>query len=216
MRFSGIHLSVILLGVPKLLFSILSLKTILLKLLQHLRGANELNSCYIGPYLRKLWLCCILKSLYYQNACTMHILRIREKDLGARGCLTNILQALQNNLAKIHNVENHIFKLKLCTCAQSMALGTRTKFQLEVLIRCTISAIHKFQENIFNRIAHETLVKQASGLWSTTQSHDSLMPVKLLNKVYGTIWVCHKSPKLWKYSLNAKLTFLTFWTILSM
>ena len=33
-------------------------------------------------------------------------------------------------------------------CAQSMALGTHTKFQLEILIRSTISAIHKFRENI--------------------------------------------------------------------
>ena len=63
-----------------------------------------------------------------------------------------ISRALQNNLAKIHNARNHIyvenFKLKLCMCAQSMALGTRTKFQLEILIRSTISAIHKFRENI--------------------------------------------------------------------
>ena len=29
-----------------------------------------------------------------------------------------------------------------------MALGTRTKFQLEILIRSTISAIHKFPEII--------------------------------------------------------------------
>ena len=38
--------------------------------------------------------------------------------------------------------------LAFCTCAQSHALGTRTKFQLEILIRTTISAIRKFQENI--------------------------------------------------------------------
>ena len=36
----------------------------------------------------------------------------------------------------------------MCMCTQSMALGTRKKFQLEILIRSTISAIHKFQENI--------------------------------------------------------------------
>ena len=38
--------------------------------------------------------------------------------------------------------------MKLCTCAQSMALVTRTTFQLEILIRSTMSAIHKFRENI--------------------------------------------------------------------
>ena len=61
-------------------------------------------------------------------------------------------RALQNNLLKIDNTRNDIygenFKLKLCTCAQSMALGTSIKFQLEILITSTISAIHKFRENI--------------------------------------------------------------------
>ena len=68
------------------------------------------------------------------------------------GCFTNVSRALQKNLAKIYNTRNYIngdnSKLKLCTCAQSMALGTRTKFQLELLIRSAISAIHKFRENI--------------------------------------------------------------------
>ena len=40
------------------------------------------------------------------------------------------------------------FKLKLCTCAQSMALGSRTKFQLEILTRRTILVLYKFRENI--------------------------------------------------------------------
>ena len=63
-----------------------------------------------------------------------------------------VSRALQNNLAKIHNARNHIygenFMLKLCTCAQTIALGSRTKFQLEIIITCTISVIHKFPENI--------------------------------------------------------------------
>ena len=62
---------------------------------------------------------------------------------------TNVSRALQNNLAKIYNARNHIygdnFKLKLCMCAH---VGTCTKFRLEILIRSTISAIHKFWENI--------------------------------------------------------------------
>ena len=70
----------------------------------------------------------------------------------AGGCFTNVWCALQNNLAKLYNARNHIygenFRLKLCTCAQSMALGTRTKFQLDIPIRSTISTIHKFRENI--------------------------------------------------------------------
>ena len=67
-----------------------------------------------------------------------------------RGCFTIILWVLQNNRTKIYYARNHIFgensKLKLCMCAQSMALGTRTKLQLEILTS-TISAIYKFQEN---------------------------------------------------------------------
>ena len=68
------------------------------------------------------------------------------------GCFTNVSRAFQNNLAKIYNASNQIygdnFKLKLCTCAQSMALGTRTKFQLEMVIGSAISATNKFRENI--------------------------------------------------------------------
>ena len=68
---------------------------------------------------------------------------------------TNFSRALQNNLAKIHNARNHIygenFKLKLCMCAQR-SKGTHTKFQLEILIRSTISAIHKFRENILESL----------------------------------------------------------------
>ena len=41
-----------------------------------------------------------------------------------------------------------ISKPNLGTCAQSMALGTRTKFQLEILLRSMIYTIHKFCENI--------------------------------------------------------------------
>ena len=80
-------------------------------------------------------------------------------------CFTNISQVLQNNLSKIYQARIHIygenFKLKLYTCAQSMALGTRTNFQLEILMQNTNSAIHKFQR-IFWR-ACETLVKHPPG-----------------------------------------------------
>ena len=72
---------------------------------------------------------------------------------GPGGCSIIVSQALQTNRTKIHNIKYHTygenFKLKLCTCAQSMALGTRTK--LEILIKSMISAIHKFRENILER-----------------------------------------------------------------
>ena len=48
------------------------------------------------------------------------------------GCFTNISRALQNILSKFvycrNRTSNENFKLKRCTCAQSHALGTHTKF----------------------------------------------------------------------------------------
>ena len=67
-------------------------------------------------------------------------------------CFTNVSRALQNILSKfvfcrIHtSYEN--FKLKLCTCAQSHALDTRTKFQLEILTINVISGIVYFRKII--------------------------------------------------------------------
>ena len=53
------------------------------------------------------------------------------------GCFTNSLRAPQDIFSKFAYCRNRTsyenFKLKLCTCAQSHALGTRTKFQLEIL-----------------------------------------------------------------------------------
>ena len=72
------------------------------------------------------------------------------------GCFTDVSRTLQNNLAKIYNARNSIyaenFKLKICTCAQSMALGMRTNFQCEIHIRGTISVIYKFRENILESL----------------------------------------------------------------
>ena len=66
-------------------------------------------------------------------------------------CFTNVSRALQNNPAKIYNAWNYIYgkdvKPKLCVCARSHTFDARTKFQLEILIRSTISAIRKVREN---------------------------------------------------------------------
>ena len=55
----------------------------------------------------------------------------------------------------MYNARNHIygenFKLKRFTCAESMALGTHAKFQLEILTSM-ISVIHKFQENLLESL----------------------------------------------------------------
>ena len=50
------------------------------------------------------------------------------------------------------------FKLKLSTCAQSHALGTRTKFQLEIITMYAIQSLYIFVR-LFWR-ADETLVKR--------------------------------------------------------
>ena len=102
----------------------------------------------------------------------------------AGGCVTNVSRALQNNLAKIHNAENHIhgenFKLKLCTCAQSMALSTRTKFQHEILIRTTISVIHKFCENILESLRNISETTPRCHFWRqvATPSADRVCPTR--------------------------------------
>ena len=62
------------------------------------------------------------------------------------------------------------FKLKLCMFAQSHALGTHTKFQLEILIRNLISAIHKFQENVLESSQNSETPPGALTLVKTTTS----------------------------------------------
>ena len=108
-----------------------------------------------------LFTCCLLPlNLYGACKLMMHVLKLngqnsydavraswvdvrflfktaREQPVwGPGGCFTDVSWALQNNLVKIYNVRNNIyaenFKLKLCTCAQSIALGKRTKFSLKL------------------------------------------------------------------------------------
>ena len=66
------------------------------------------------------------------------------------GCFPNVLRALQNILSKFVCCRNRTtyehFKLKLCSCAQSHALGTRTKFQLKILTINVISGIVYFRD----------------------------------------------------------------------
>ena len=72
------------------------------------------------------------------------------------GCFTNVLQALQNILSKFMYsrirtfYEN--FKFKLCMCTQSHAVGTHTKFQLEILNINVISGIMYFDEIILESL----------------------------------------------------------------
>ena len=101
--------------------------------------------CYIGPHYKGI-------QLYEVNNVPADDLVM----LGTWGVFTNIPQALQNNPVKIYDTRNHIysdnFVLTFCMCAQSMALGTRTKFQLEILMMSTISAMHKFWKKILESL----------------------------------------------------------------
>ena len=103
------------------------------------------------------------------------------------GWFANVSRALQNILSKFVCCRNRTsyghFKLKLCSCAQSKALGTRTNFQLEILTINVITGIVYIFARLFWR-APETLVKQPPGLsnvdvwWITcTGIHINLMLV---------------------------------------
>ena len=63
----------------------------------------------------------------------------------------NVSRGLQNILSKCVHCRNRTsfenFKLKLSACAKSHALGTRTKFQLEIVTLNEISGIVYFREN---------------------------------------------------------------------
>ena len=73
------------------------------------------------------------------------------------GCFTNISRALHDILSKFVYCGNSTwyanFKLKLGTCAQRHALGTRTKFHLEILTINVISGIVPFREIILGELA---------------------------------------------------------------
>ena len=128
-----------------------------------------------------------------------HIFRI------TGGCFTNVSRDLQNNIAKIHNTRKHIddenFKLKLCTCAQSMALGTHTKCKLEIFIRSTISAIHKFRENILESMRNIS----ETTTWPLMQ---------------GTLWwprICSTKAVCCRILMvSSLLSFINFWTNICM
>ena len=105
------------------------------------------------------------------------------------GCFTNVSWALRNNLAKMHNIRNHIYdvniKLKLWTCAQSMALGTRTKFKLEILIRSRILHYTNF-EIIFWR-TRKTFVKHLPVLHKASPYQNVNMESKQAHKYSDTV-----------------------------
>ena len=89
-----------------------------------------------------------------------HLNETRRQRPGA--CFTNVSRALQDILLKFVYCRNRCscenFKLKLCMCAQSMALGTRISFSLKFSPQMWFPVLCIF-ERLFWR-ARKTLVKQ--------------------------------------------------------
>ena len=87
----------------------------------------------------------VLKSEHFRYIAPIPWLLMPWRRKKPGGCFTNVSRALQDILLKVVYCRNRTsdenFKLELCTCAQSHALGTRTKFQLEILNANVISGI---------------------------------------------------------------------------
>ena len=62
------------------------------------------------------------------------------------GAVSLTFRELRKLFSRKYTTPEITFMVKLCMCAQSKALGTRTKFQLEILIISIICVIHKFRE----------------------------------------------------------------------
>ena len=101
------------------------------------------------------------------------------------GCFTNVSRALQKILSKFvyctNSTGDENFKLKLCMCAQSLALGTRTNFQIEILTINVISGVVYVRENILgsSRNVSETAPRHLQALWCQIHRVISLMFQKL-------------------------------------
>ena len=110
--------------------------------------------CKIGGYcMAEMKGVAILSQHKFVNiTVSLNCLWICSWILWPAGCFTNVLRALQNVLSKfvycryLSSAEN--FKVKLCMCAQSMALGTHTKFQIKILNRSMIYNIVYFHKII--------------------------------------------------------------------
>ena len=124
-------------------------------------------------------------------------------------CFTNVSRALQDILLKFVYCRNRSsyenFKLKLCTCAQSMALGTRTKFQFEILTINVISSIVYFREIILDSSRNVSdnwpsqLTKDCQPSDCTEEHYVSLpgmehMSVEL-RKMYGYSYIWHNTER---------------------
>ena len=127
---------------------------------------------------------------------------MKNEVMGPGGCFTNISRALQKILSKFVYCTNSTcdenFNLKLCTCAQSLALGTRTNFQIEILTINVISGVVYFRENILgsSRNVSETAPRNdAWGVcdaekddWISVMKNDVLVLLKLYDVFLSVRW----------------------------
>ena len=97
-------------------------------------------------------------------------------------CFTNVSRVLQNILLKFVYCRNRTsyenFKLKLCMCAQSHALGTSTKFQLKILTMNMISGIVYFWD-YFGELAKQ---------WNTPLDIAAMLLTRSLQNILGLTW----------------------------
>ena len=101
-RFCGIHLRATLQRVPKLLYSIISLKITLLKLLPWLLGPNELThwglvtpygDIDLGQHLAQVMACCLMAPSHYLKSWTnVDLSSVRPSDILLRSILQGIPQ----------------------------------------------------------------------------------------------------------------------------
>ena len=138
------------------------------------------------------------------------------------GCFTDVLRAYQNILSKFVKCRNCTscdnFKLKLCTCGQSHALGTCTKFQLVILTTNVISGMVYFLEIILEspQNVHETspglkLIFSGTEVlywwWHATEVFDSLSVMKMIR--LEVLYVSNfRVISVWQASLENKKTYI--------
>ena len=106
------------------------------------------------------------------------------------GCFTNVSRALWNILSNSvysknrNSYEN--FKLKLCPCAQTNALGTRTKFQLEIITINVISGILCFRKIILGSSWNVSETPP----WLVTRGLWEMEGIKYRIRIYELALIC--------------------------
>ena len=97
------------------------------------------------------------------------------------------------------------FKLKLCMCAQSLALGTRTNFQIEILTINVISGVVYFRENILGSLRNVS---------ETAPWPFKIDPIERHTPPYGNWWECPPGSKTYPWLRSISWSRAHFYKIL--